>query len=112
MSRECISVIILSVAVLLTIIHSAMAYKKNREDIYYLNGEILDLKFNLTKLNNKSKTSKIRPIDILEKLKSKIILYESDCRLSGYEHPNCKKCTDNVFNTIYKYIDEIEKEIE
>ena len=42
---------------------------------------------------------------MLDKIRADIIKYESDCRLSAYEYPSCKQCTDNVFETIYRIID-------
>lgn len=49
---------------------------------------------------------------MLDKIRTDIIKYESDCRLSVDEYPSCKQCTDNVFETIYRIIDKCKAESE
>jgi hypothetical protein len=38
---------------------------------------------------------------ILDKIRTDIIKYESDCRLSVDEYPSCKQCNYNMFGSIY-----------
>lgn len=47
--------------------------------------------------------------NVLTKIKSKIALYEADCRLAD-ENEECTKCNDNVFKSIYHIIDEYIKD--
>ena len=47
--------------------------------------------------------------NVLTKIKSKIALYEADCRLAD-ENDECVKCNDNVFKSIYHMIDEYIKD--
>ena len=49
---------------------------------------------------------------LLDKIIAEIGMYEADCRLSGYEYPSCKKCTDNVFGSIYRIINKYRVESE
>lgn len=49
--------------------------------------------------------------NVLNKIKSKIELYEADCRLAD-ENDECAKCNDNVFKSIYHIIDEYIKDNE
>lgn len=48
----------------------------------------------------------------LDKIRTEIIKYESDCRLSVDEYPSCKQCTDSVFRTIYGILDKCKAETE
>ena len=49
---------------------------------------------------------------MLDKIRSEIIKYEGDCRLSVDEYPSCKQCTDNVFESIYAILDKCKAESE
>ena len=49
---------------------------------------------------------------IIDEIRAEIIKYEGDCRLSVDEHPSCKQCTDNVFETIYGILDKYKAESE
>ena len=49
---------------------------------------------------------------VLDKIRTEIIKYEGDCRLSVDEYPSCKQCTDSVFDTIYAILDKYKAEIE
>ena len=49
---------------------------------------------------------------VIDKIRAEIIKYEGDCRLSVDEHPSCKQCTDNVFETIYGILDKYKAEQE
>ena len=40
---------------------------------------------------------------VLDTIKSEIQMYELDCRFAGGT-PECEKCNDNVFGSIYRII--------
>lgn len=40
---------------------------------------------------------------VLDTIKSEIQMYELDCRMVGT--PECEKCNDNVFGSIYRIIE-------
>ena len=53
------------------------------------------------------------PLSVIEEIKAEIENYYLDCDFSVYDKDeNCKKCNDNVFNSIRNIIDRKIKEIE
>ena len=48
-------------------------------------------------------------VDILDKIRAEIEMYEADCRLQGGSD-ECEKCNSNVFGSIYRIIDKYKAE--
>ncbi len=44
------------------------------------------------------------PIDVLDKIRAEIGMYEADCRLQGGTD-ECEMCNSNVFGSVYRIID-------
>lgn len=62
-------------------------------------------------LEDAEKIRKMEENRLLDEIRSEIIKYEGDCRLSVDEYPSCKQCTDNVFESIYGILDKYKAEV-